>query len=88
MRTSIRASGTFRHHLCLHPIRNLAALAAVISVDAVTALERAFQLAKSGEVAGLTEIAKAVRREGYSSNQIEGPSLKRQLTNRIRAART
>jgi hypothetical protein len=53
----------------------------------MTAMERAFQLAKSGEVSGLTEIVKALRREGYSANQIEGPALKRQLTNLIKAAR-
>jgi hypothetical protein len=54
---------------------------------AVTALERAFQLAKSGQVSGLTEIVKALRREGYSANQIEGPALKRQLAALIKTAR-
>jgi hypothetical protein len=54
----------------------------------VTALERAFQLAKSGQVSGLTEIVKALRREGYSANQIEGPALKRQLAALIKTART
>ena len=54
----------------------------------MTALERAFQLAKSGQVSGLTEIVKALRREGYSANQIEGPALKRQLAALIKTART
>jgi hypothetical protein len=50
-------------------------------------LERAFQLARSGSVAGLTEIISSLNREGYSSNQIEGRLLKRQLADLIKAAR-
>jgi hypothetical protein len=53
----------------------------------LSALERAFQLAKSGEVAGLTQIASSLNREGYSASQIEGPLLKRQLANLIKTAR-
>jgi len=53
----------------------------------MTALERAFQLARSGEVSGLSEIVKALKGEGYSANQIEGPALRRQLANLIKAAR-
>jgi hypothetical protein len=53
----------------------------------MTALERAFQLARSGQVSGLSEIVKALSREGYSANQIEGPALRRQLTGLIEAAR-
>jgi hypothetical protein len=53
----------------------------------MTALERAFQLAKSGEVAGLTDIVTSLNREGYSGSQIEGPLLKRQLSDLIKAAR-
>jgi hypothetical protein len=53
----------------------------------MTALERAFQLARSGGVAGLTEIVTSLRREGYSANQIEGPLLKRQLADLIKGAR-
>src|SRR4249920_2345683 len=41
-----------------------------------TALERAFQLARSGRVAGLTDIITSLNREGYSANQIEGRLLK------------
>jgi hypothetical protein len=51
----------------------------------VTALERAFQLARSGKVSGLPELAKMLRGEGYSSSQIEGPALKRQLADLIKA---
>jgi hypothetical protein len=54
----------------------------------MTALERAFQLARSGTVAGLTEIIRSLEREGYSATQIEGPLLRRQLTDLIKAART
>jgi hypothetical protein len=53
----------------------------------MTALERAFQLARSGDVSKCSEIVKALSREGYSSDQIAGPSLKRQLTDLIKTAR-
>jgi len=53
----------------------------------MTALERAFQLARSGRVAGLTEIVTSLNREGYSASQTEGPVLKRQLSGLIKAAR-
>jgi hypothetical protein len=52
----------------------------------MTALERAFQLARSGEVSGLPEIRKALNREGYNGNQIEGPALTRQLADLIKTA--
>jgi hypothetical protein len=53
----------------------------------ITALERAFQLARSGDVAGLSDIITSLNREGYYASQIEGPVLKRQLTDLIKAAR-
>ena len=53
----------------------------------MTALERAFQLARSGEVLGLSEIVGALRREGYSTDQMQGRTLRRQLTDLIQAAR-
>jgi hypothetical protein len=53
----------------------------------MTALERAFQLARSGTVASLTEIVSSLNREGYSGNQVEGRVLKRQLADLIKAAR-
>lgn len=53
----------------------------------MTALERAFQLARSGRVAGLPDIISSLKRDGYSTNQIEGPVLKRQLAELIKAAR-
>ena len=53
----------------------------------MTALERAFQLARSGNVVGLSDIIASLNREGYHANQIEGPLLKRQLADLIKAAR-
>lgn len=53
----------------------------------MTALERAFQLARSGQVSTITEIVGSLRRDRYDTRQIEGPALKRQLMNLIKAAR-
>jgi hypothetical protein len=53
----------------------------------MTALERAFQLARSGRVAALTDIITSLKRDGYSASQIEGPLLKRQLADLIKATR-
>jgi hypothetical protein len=53
----------------------------------VTALERAFQLAKSGKVGGIPEIRQALNREGYSGDQLEGSTLRRQLTSLLKTAR-
>ncbi len=53
----------------------------------MTALERAFQLARSGRVAGVTDIITSLKREGYYASQIEGRLLKRQLADLIKAAR-
>jgi hypothetical protein len=53
----------------------------------MTALERAFQLARSGRVAGLTDIITSLKSDGYSVDQIEGPLLKRQLADLVKAAR-
>ena len=39
----------------------------------MTSLERAFELARSGRVATVTELIRLLRREGYSTDQIEGP---------------
>lgn len=50
-------------------------------------LERAFELAKSGRYAGLGELRAAVKAEGYSTAQMEGPSLGRQLKRLMEAGR-
>jgi hypothetical protein len=53
----------------------------------MTSMERAFHLARSGRFTTLTEVVTTLDREGYSANQIQGPLLKRQLTDLIKAAR-
>ena len=54
----------------------------------LTALEYAFQMAKSGEYTSVEQIKKQLKAKGYSVAQITGPTLSRQLTNLIRAAQT
>jgi hypothetical protein len=51
-----------------------------------TTLERAFELAKSGKVASVTDIRAQLKGEGYVQQQIEGPALGRQLRNLIAKA--
>ena len=53
----------------------------------MTALERAFQLARSGQVSRVEEITKALYREGYSRDQVQGSVLRRQLGDLIKVAR-
>ena len=53
----------------------------------VTAIERAFELARSGASAGIEDIKAALKREGYGASAIEGRSLHRQLRALILAAR-
>lgn len=45
----------------------------------LTALERAFQLASSGQYRRVAEIERVLRHEGHSAEQLEGPLLRRQL---------
>jgi len=52
-----------------------------------SALERAFQLARSGQVADVKEIKAQLKREGYDLGQITGSVLVRQLHGVIKAAR-
>jgi hypothetical protein len=52
-----------------------------------SALERAFQLARSGQVSTIDDIRKVLRREGYdASNMYVGPSLRSQLRELIKTA--
>jgi hypothetical protein len=53
----------------------------------MTAMERTLQLARSGQISGLSEILTALKGEGYYVSQIEGPALRRELRALIRAAR-
>jgi hypothetical protein len=53
-----------------------------------TALERAFEPARSGRFASVEAIKKQMKAEGFSVQQITGSSLSRQLVALIRAARS
>jgi hypothetical protein len=53
----------------------------------MTTMERAFHLARSGRFTTIAEVLTALDREGYSASQIQGPLLRRQLTDLIKAAR-
>lgn len=53
----------------------------------ITALERAFELAKSGKFASVTEVKSAVSKEGYAMSQMEGPMLAKQLRALVKAHR-
>jgi hypothetical protein len=44
-----------------------------------TVLERAFELARSGDYAGVSEVRDQLAKEGFSTAQITGPTLMRQL---------
>ncbi|KKB75856.1 hypothetical protein VW35_19025 [Devosia soli] len=53
----------------------------------MTALERAFELARSGKFASVTEVKLAVSKEGYLVSQMEGPQLSKQLRALVKANR-
>jgi hypothetical protein len=53
-----------------------------------TALERAFQLAQSGDYVSVPAVKAQLKTEGYSVAQITGPALTKQLVALIRSART
>jgi hypothetical protein len=50
------------------------------------ALERAFQLASSGDHRSIGDIKQRLKAEGYSVDQITGSALKKQLRTLIRSA--
>jgi hypothetical protein len=52
-----------------------------------TALERAFEIARSGQFATYSEIKRAVAAEGYSLQQLDGKSLAQQLRSITKARR-
>ena len=49
-------------------------------------LERAFELAKSGECANLTDLRRRLRQEGYQPRDLFGRTLKVQLSRAIQVA--
>ena len=53
----------------------------------ISALERAFQLAGSGQVATVYDLKRQMDREGYDSRVVLGPMLTSQLRVRIKVAR-
>jgi hypothetical protein len=53
----------------------------------VTALERAFQIAKSGDCKSVAELKKQLRKERYPLDKITGRTLSRQLEALIKATR-
>jgi hypothetical protein len=57
------------------------------AIPRMTTIERAFDLARYASLANLTEVVKTLDREGYLVSQIQGPLIKRQLTNLTEAAR-
>ena len=52
-----------------------------------SAIERAFQLARTGQYASVEDLKKKLRAEGYSIATITGPTLLKQLRELIKAAR-
>jgi hypothetical protein len=52
-----------------------------------TPLERAFELARSGDCNLVSDIRRRLREEGYSDAQVDGPSLVRQLRQLLLAAK-
>jgi hypothetical protein len=53
-----------------------------------TALERAFELARTGRYSGAAEIRNQLKAEGFVLRQLEGPALMKQLRQICQAART
>jgi hypothetical protein len=53
----------------------------------ITAVERAFELARSGQYGSLSDIRRQLRIEGRSQEQIQGPTLLRQIRGMIKLAR-
>ena len=51
-----------------------------------TTMERAFEIARSGQVADIGALRAQIKREGYVTQQLEGPSLRRLLGGLIRQA--
>jgi hypothetical protein len=52
----------------------------------LSTLERAFQIARSGEVLDIQQLKRAVKKEGYAADQIHGRAISKQLRTIIAAA--
>ena len=55
--------------------------------DKPGAVERAFQIADSGRVSTVSEIKRVLNDESYVAHEVSGPTLFRQLGERIKKAR-
>jgi hypothetical protein len=53
----------------------------------LTALEKAFDLARSGKCLNLSELLLHLKRDRYDASQVEGPALRKQLIDIIEVAR-
>jgi hypothetical protein len=53
-----------------------------------TSLERAFEIARSGQCINLSDLIKCLRQEGYETSQIVGNELKKQLLGLIEEAKS
>ena len=53
----------------------------------VSVIERAFQIAKSGGCENVAAVVRALKKEGFSTTQVVGGSLTKQLTRLITEAR-
>jgi len=51
-------------------------------------LERAFDLARTGRHARVSDLVDYLNREGYDGWRVDGPILKKQLSNLIKEAKT
>ena len=54
----------------------------------VSAIERAFELAATGTFQTVSEIKLRLHKEGYNYEQVEGPTLRKQLVEAMAKART
>ena len=52
----------------------------------VNAIERAFQIARSGDAASMRDIRKVLKKEGYQLEFVDGLAIRRQLVGLMREA--
>lgn len=57
-------------------------------LDCKSTIERAFEIAGSGEAGTIEGLGQILAREGYSLNMLTGPVLMKQLRQQIAAVRT
>jgi transketolase N-terminal domain/subunit len=72
---------------CRRYERSLSVLQFIMDQN-TSALERAFQLAKSGRCASVQDVKRDMKKEGYSVSQVTGRMLQKQLNALIEEARS